>query len=108
MKIKFNVAFLIMFFSLLVSWNQVMAESPVKISGKVEAVDTSASPQTLVVKSTGAKGRELTVGCRIEDKTIIKAGGHSAKLTNLRAGDRVQLTYLRVEDGLICLRIEKK
>lgn len=108
MKIKSRLVLLIMLLSALMPWSHAMADMPVKIDGKVEAVDTSASPRTLVMKSAGPKGRELTVGCRLEDKTIIKAGNRDVKLNDLRMGDRVQLTYLRVEDGLICQKIEKK
>ena len=100
MRVKSNVVFLIILFSTLMPWCHATAGGPVK----VEAVNTSATPKILVVKTTGAKGRELTVGCRIENKTIIKVGKHPAKLKNFRSGNRVQLTYLRVMDSSRCFR----
>ena len=80
MKVKFYVPVLMMLFTILMPLGYALAESPVKISGKVEAIDPSANPKTLVMKSPGPGGKELTVGCRLDDKTVIRARGSAATL----------------------------
>jgi hypothetical protein len=78
------------------------------VTGEVMAIDTAAEPQTIVVKTTTADGRRLIVGCRLDANTVIRIGRRSANLDELRMGDRVRLTYLRVEDGLVARVIEKR
>lgn len=84
-----------------------MAGKSAKVSGKVEAVDSSARPQTFVIKTSEAKGKDLIVGCRLDENTVIKRGRKKGKLEDFKPGERVDLTYERVEDGLICQKIEK-
>ena len=85
-----------------------MAGNSAKILGKVEAIDSTDLPQTFVVKTNEAKGKELIVGCRLDQNTIIKRGRKKGKLEDFKSGERVSLTYERVEDGLVCQTIEKK
>jgi len=93
---------------ILIPLERAMAGGLVKVAGSVEAVDVSARPQTFVIKTTTAGRKELIVGCRLDDKTVVRAGRHAGKLENFRAGDRAQLIYLRVDDGLVCRKISKK
>jgi|SRR5579863_2957285 len=79
-----------------------------QVTGTVEAVDTSARPPTFVLKTTIAGGKDLIVGCRLDDQTLISVRGRAAKLEQFRAGSRAHLIYLRAEDGLVCRNISKK
>jgi hypothetical protein len=108
MIVRLTAIFSIMMFSCFVLWNSATAAMIRKVAGEVEAVDASASPQTLVVKTTTFDGKELIVGCRLDNKTMIEVSRRPAVLTDVHAGDRVVLVYLRVDDGLVCRRIEKK
>ena len=78
------------------------------VTGKVSAIDKNSNPQTIVVSAYGAHRRKLTVGCRMEQDTVIRIGNRRAKLEELHSGDRVRLNYERVDDGLICEKIGKK
>ncbi|HUJ79866.1 MAG TPA: hypothetical protein VLY45_06085 [Nitrospiria bacterium] len=77
------------------------------VVGTVTAVNTMDRPEVLVVKTPTAKGKDLTVGCRLDEKTVVMVGHRSAQLGDLQVGDRVHLTYSRVEDGLVCRTIVK-
>ena len=108
MIVRLTAILSIALLSCFVLWDSATATVIRKVAGEVEAVDASASPQTLVVKSKTFDGKELIVGCRLDDKTQIEVSRRPAMLTDLQAGDRVVLVYLRVDDGLICRKIEKK
>jgi hypothetical protein len=108
MIVRLTAILSIVLLSCLVLWNPATAAVIRKVAGEVEAVDAAASPQTLVVKSTTFDGKELVVGCRLDDKTVVEVARRPAALTDIQSGDRVVLVYLRVEDGLICRKIEKK
>jgi len=108
MKITSIAIVLVALLSILALWDRAFAGGPVLITGTVTATNTTTPPEILVVKTVIAKGKDLIVGCRLDEKTVIKVGHRPAKLDDLQVGDRVNLTYSRVEDGLVCHTIVKR
>jgi len=110
MKYLLRLGFMTLFLGLLIlfPWTESLAAKYLKVAGKVEAVDTDAHPQTIVVETAGPKQRKVSVGCRVENSTDFRIGRHHARLNDFHSGDRVSLAYERVEDGLICQKIGKK
>jgi|GEM_PF-3395937 len=105
MRAKVIAVLFIAMSGVLIGWNTGMARGLIEVSGIIEAVDASARPQTIVVTATTVGRRKLVVGCRVDDKTVIRASHRSEALAGLHAGDRVRLTYLRAEDGLVCRKV---
>lgn len=66
-----------------------------RVSGKVVATDTEATPNTIVVKAKTGKKRNLIVGADVTDKTVIKKGGGAATLRDIKPGESVELSYTR-------------
>lgn len=67
------------------------------ISGEVASVDQTAN--TVTVKSKTRKGKELTLGAKVNDKTVIKSGKATKTLADLKAGDKVSVKYRRTAEG---------
>ncbi len=70
-----------------------------RVSGKVVATDTEATPNTIVVKAKTAKNKDLIVGADVTDKTVIMKRGGAASLKDIRPGESVELAYTR--DGKV-------
>src|SRR5574340_185593 len=66
-----------------------------RVSGKVMATDTEATPNTIVVKTKTWKKGDLIVGAAVTDKTVIKKGGGAIKLKDIRPGESVEMSYTR-------------
>lgn len=70
------------------------------VRGTVVATDTSASPQTIVVKVPLPNKDVLIVGADVPSDARITRRGRTAKLENLKAGDKAELSYVKSEEGL--------
>jgi len=66
-------------------------------TGEVASVDQTAN--TVTVKSKTRKGKELTLGAKVNDKTVIKSGKATKTLADLKAGDKVSVKYRRTAEG---------
>jgi hypothetical protein len=104
---SFTIVSVVLLGSLAVA-EVALARSPIKVVGTVTGVNLTVPPQILVVKTPLANGRTLIVGCRLNHTTVIKVGDRPEKLDEFHVGDRVHLTYNRVEDGLVCDTIAKR
>ncbi len=69
------------------------------VRGEVAAVEPSANPMTLTMKSKEGK-EELTVGVDVTDKTIIREGKVRKSLADIKVGDRVWMRYERTDGKL--------
>jgi Cu/Ag efflux protein CusF len=70
-------------------------------SGTVSAIDTSAP--SLTVQGANAASRMFQV---TSTTTIVTAGNPNAKLSNLKVGDRVDVSYTEEDKKLVAHRIE--
>jgi len=70
-----------------------------RVSGKVVATDTEATPNTIVVKAKAGKKGALIVGADVTDKTVIRKKGGNVTLKDIRPGESVELSYTR--DGSV-------
>jgi hypothetical protein len=71
-----------------------------RVRGEVTAVEPSASPMTLTMKSK--EGKEvLTVGVDVTGKTIIREGKVRKSLADIKVGDRVWMRYERTDGKLV-------
>ncbi len=66
-----------------------------RVSGKVVATDTEATPNTIVVKAKTWKKQNLLVGADVTGKTVIKKGGNTVTLGDIKPGESVELSYTR-------------
>lgn len=80
---------------------QAMSKAEVRrVRGEVTAVEPSASPMTLTMKSQ--EGKEvLTVGVDVTDTTIIREGKVRKSLADIKVGDRVWMKYERIDGKLV-------
>ncbi|MBN2188012.1 MAG: hypothetical protein JW699_01055 [Chitinispirillaceae bacterium] len=69
-----------------------------KVTGPVVSVDAAAD--VLIVK--GRKGEDTLA---VNDKTVIKAGGNTVTLADIKAGSKVKVQYKIVEEVKIAARI---
>lgn len=76
------------------------------VRGDVMAVNVSASPQVIVVKTMTPAHEELVVGAAVNSGTIITRRKQPAHLNDLRVGEPVTITYLKGKDGLIAQSIQ--
>lgn len=75
------------------------------VRGTVTATNTTADPQTIVVKVMLPNKEELIVGARVPADTKITRGTIAAKLSDIKAGEAAEITYLKSPDGLIARSI---
>lgn len=66
-----------------------------KVSGTVVATETTAVPNTIVVKTVNYKGQDLIIGAAVANDTVIKKGGMTISLWDVADGDRVEIVYER-------------
>jgi hypothetical protein len=71
-----------------------------RVRGEVTAVEPSANPPTLTMKTMAGK-EELTVGVDVTGKTIIREGKVRKNLADIKAGDRVWMRYERTDGKLV-------
>jgi hypothetical protein len=71
-----------------------------RVRGEVTAVEPSAAPPTLTMKTMEGK-RELTVGVDVTDKTMIREGKAHKTLADIKAGDRVWMKYEGTDGKLV-------
>jgi len=71
-----------------------------RVRGEVTAVEPSANPMTLTMKTKEGK-EELTVGVDVTGKTIIREGKTRKTLSDIRVGDRVWMKYERTDGKLV-------
>jgi hypothetical protein len=70
------------------------------VRGVVTAINTTADPQTIVVKVMLPNKEDLIVGARVPADAKVARGKHAAKLPDLKVGETVAITYLKSPDGL--------
>lgn len=70
------------------------------VSGDVEAVNLAAAPQVIVVKVILPTKEDLIVGATVGADVAITRGKEQASLADVKAGDRVRITYEKRADGI--------
>lgn len=75
------------------------------VQGTVVATNVDVDPQTIVVKVPLPNKEELIVGARVPPDTRITRGKQAARLAEVKAGEKVELMYLKTPDGLIARSI---
>lgn len=75
-----------------------------RVSGKVVATDTQATPNTIVVK-VGSGKEALIVGADVTGKTVIRMGKRAIKLGDLKTGEMVSMAYTR-DDYVVATSIK--
>jgi len=74
------------------------------VRGRVTAVETSASPETLTM-TAGSGTKMETVGVDVPSTTKIIEGKSAKKLGDITVGDRIALRYERQNDRLVAQQI---
>lgn len=69
-----------------------------EVAGVLKAV--TATSKTVVVDAQTAKGA-LTVGAAAAEKAVLTRGGKAVGFNELKAGQKVKLTYKRAGDALL-------
>lgn len=64
-------------------------------SGECIAINTTASPNTIVIKAKNYKGQEMIVGGSLASDTEIKINGKKANIGDIKNGDNVDMKYER-------------
>lgn len=83
------------------------AEAVRTVSGEVVAVNGQATPPTIVVKAMIGK-KELIVGATVEKQVPVTRGGKPVALDDIKAGEVVELRYVKQEDGLAARAIRAR
>jgi hypothetical protein len=71
----------------------------------VVATNVGVDPQTIVVKVLLPNKEVLIVGARVTPDTKITRGKQAVRLSEVKAGEKVELMYLKAPDGLIARSI---
>jgi hypothetical protein len=66
------------------------------VSGEVLAVDDGG--KGIVVSQQIGGNKSLDVGAIVNDETVVKVAGKKASLSDIKAGDKVRLRYLKSDD----------
>jgi hypothetical protein len=82
-------------------------ESVRTVRGEVVAVNGQATPPTIVVKAMIGK-KELIVGVTVEQQVPVTRGGKPVALGDIKAGEVVELRYVKHEDGLAARAIRAR
>lgn len=86
----------LLFFTLGLPVNVLAGEMTKRwASGAVTATNTSAVPNTIVVKAKNWKGKDFIIGADVDEKTEIKKGDKTVSLNDIKEGDMVSLVYER-------------
>jgi hypothetical protein len=75
------------------------------VRGTVVATNVGVDPSTIVVKVLLPNKEELIVGARVPSDTRITRGKQTAQLADVKVGERAEITYLKMSDGLIARSI---
>ena len=75
------------------------------VKGEVMAINLKVDPQIIVVKAMTQNKQELIVGATVEKGATITRGKKQVKLTDIKVGETVDLTYLKNADGLVARSI---
>lgn len=75
------------------------------VRGIVTATNVTVDPHTIVVTVLLPNKEELIVGARVPSDTKITHGKQIVKLGDIKAGETVDITYLKAPDGLIARSI---
>jgi len=70
------------------------------VTGKVVAVNVSASPNVIVITTTTAKQQEMIVGATVARDVTITRGNQPLSLKDVKQGDIVDLKYVKGPEGL--------
>lgn len=70
------------------------------VRGEVVAVNTQDTPQVIVVKAMTAKKQEMIVGATVDQGVKITRGSQRVSLGDIKAGEVVELQYVKHQDGL--------
>lgn len=77
------------------------------VQGEVVAVNVSDSPPVIVVKAMTGK-KEMIVGATVESGAEIMRGKQRVSLDSLKVGEKVALTYVKTNDGLVARSIQAR
>lgn len=75
------------------------------VRGTVVATNVGVDPSTIVVKVLLPNKEVLIVGARVPGDTRIARGKRAVRFEDVKDGETVTITYLRVNDGLIARSI---
>ena len=75
------------------------------VRGTVVATNIAVDPWTIVVNVVLPNKEKLIVGARVPGDTRIARGKRAVRFEDVKAGETVTITYLRVNDGLIARSI---
>lgn len=75
------------------------------VRGTVTAINVTVDPPTIVVRVLLPNKEELIVGARVPSDTKITHRNQVVKLGDIKAGETVDITYLKAADGLIARSI---
>jgi predicted RecA/RadA family phage recombinase len=86
------------------------AKSPARtVTGEVVAVNLTDSPQVIVVSTkVGKKQEEMIVGAAVESGAQITRGKDRVALSDIKVGQKVELTYVKSDKGLTAQSIRLK
>jgi hypothetical protein len=76
------------------------AAAVLSVTGKVVAVNVSASPNVIVITTTTAKRQEMIVGATVARDVTITRGNQRLELKDVKQGDMVELKYVKGPEGL--------
>ncbi len=75
------------------------------VRGTVVATNVGVDPSTIVVRVLLPNKDELIVGARVPSDTRITRGKQAVRLSEVKAGEKAELMYLKAPDGLIARSI---
>ena len=75
------------------------------VRGTVTATNLTVNPQTIVIQVTQSNKEELTVGARVPTNARITRGTRTVRLDELRVGEKAEVTYMKLPDGLVAQSI---
>lgn len=78
------------------------------VRGDVVAINVQDNPNVIVVKAMKGSKNELIVGATVGADTKIMRGKEKVGLDALKAGESVELTYVKQDDGLVARSIHAR
>ena len=83
--------------------NPAMAavQGPISITGTIIAVNTTDTPNTIVLKAFNKEKEELIVGATVHPEVEIFRGKKNVPLGSLKEGETVRLVYSKTLEGLV-------
>lgn len=71
------------------------------VQGTVVATDVTVDPPTIVVQVLLPHNEALVVGARVPTDARIVRGKQTARLADVKIGEKADITYLKTADGLV-------